>query len=278
VAELYVVATPIGNLMDMTFRAVEVLKTVDLIAAEDTRNTQKLLNHFDIHTPMMSYHDHNRMKAGEQLLGKLGEGLSIAIVTDAGTPIVSDPGYELIRDAWQMGHTVIPVPGACAGITALMGAGLNAEQFYFAGFLPREKGDRDAERSRLKELPATIIFYEAPHRIQKTLAAIYAAFGDREGCLCRELTKKFETFQRGKLSILISYFDTNEPRGEYVVLIEGRGDIEAESVSEDTIRSYAREAFQNGGRMKEVARSLSERFDLSRNDAYRIAQEEKDAI
>ena len=218
---LYIVPTPIGNLEDMTFRAIRILKEAHLIAAEDTRNTKKLLNYFEICTPLTSYHDHNKESSGRYLIEKLKQGQNIALVSDAGMPAISDPGYELVESAIEEGIPVVPLPGANAALTALVASGIKPQPFYFYGFLPRKKKERDAELNELKKLSSTIIFYEAPHRLKETVLAIYESFGDRKVTLCRELTKKYEEFARGLLSQIIQWLEENEPRGEYCIIIEG---------------------------------------------------------
>jgi len=218
---LYIVPTPIGNLEDMTFRAIRILKEAHLIAAEDTRNTKKLLNYFEICTPLTSYHDHNKESSGRYLIEKLKQGQNIALVSDAGMPAISDPGYELVESAIEEGIPVVPLPGANAALTALVASGIKPQPFYFYGFLPRKKKERDAELNELKKLSSTIIFYEAPHRLKETVLAIYESFGDRKVTLCRELTKKYEEFARGHLSQIIQWLEENEPRGEYCIIIEG---------------------------------------------------------
>lgn len=218
---LYIIPTPIGNLEDMTFRAIRILKEAHLIAAEDTRNTKKLLNYFEISTPLTSYHDHNKESSGRYLIEKLKQGQNIALVSDAGMPAISDPGYELVESAIEEGIPVVPLPGANAAITALVASGIKPQPFYFYGFLPRKKKERDEELNELKKLSSTIIFYEAPHRLKETVLAIYESFGDRKVTLCRELTKKYEEFARGHLSQIIQWLEENEPRGEYCIIIEG---------------------------------------------------------
>lgn len=215
---LYLVPTPIGNLDDMTFRAVATLKAVDLIAAEDTRNTQKLLNHFVIETHQISFHEHNTQQRIPELISRLQDGMSIAQVSDAGMPSISDPGKELVSAAIAAGIPVVPLPGANAGITALIASGLAPQPFTFYGFLDRKKSLQAEELGALAHHPATLIFYEAPHRLGKTLQAMADAFGpDRQAVLARELTKRYEEFARGTLEELM--IQAQEPRGEYVILI-----------------------------------------------------------
>ncbi|MDM8264124.1 16S rRNA (cytidine(1402)-2'-O)-methyltransferase [Limosilactobacillus vaginalis] len=219
---LYLVPTPIGNLDDMTFRAVKVLTGADLIAAEDTRHTQQLLNHFDIHTPEISFHEHNTEQRIPELIGKLKAGLTIAQCSDAGMPSISDPGKELVAAAVKEGIPVVPLPGANAGVTALIASGLVPQPFYFYGFLERKHQQQVQELEQLRNRSETMIFYEAPHRLKKTLKVMAEVFGDdRQAVLARELTKRYEEFSRGSLAELTAFYDEHQPRGEYVVLIAG---------------------------------------------------------
>ncbi len=219
---LYLVPTPIGNLDDMTFRAVKVLTGADLIAAEDTRHTQQLLNHFDIHTPEISFHEHNMEQRIPELIGKLKAGLTIAQCSDAGMPSISDPGKELVAAAVKEGIPVVPLPGANAGLTALIASGLVPQPFYFYGFLERKHQQQVQELEQLRNRSETMIFYEAPHRLKKTLKVMAEVFGDdRQAVLARELTKRYEEFSRGSLAELTAFYDEHQPRGEYVVLIAG---------------------------------------------------------
>lgn len=218
---LYLVPTPIGNLEDMTYRAIRILKEADLIAAEDTRQTVKLLNHFVISTPLVSYHEHNKRESGARLLEEIKEGKTVALVSDAGMPAISDPGYDLVIAALTADITVISLPGANAALTALIASGLPTDHFYFYGFLPRGKKDRIAELEKVKGLKASIIFYEAPHRLKETLAAIAQVLGDRKAAISRELTKKFEEYIRGTLNELVMWAEQNVVRGEFCIIIEG---------------------------------------------------------
>lgn len=222
---LYLCATPIGNLGDMTPRVVETLKTVDLIAAEDTRNSIKLLNHFEIHTPMTAYHEFNKVDKAKELVLKLLEGTNVALITDAGTPAISDPGEVLVQYCQEAGVPVTSLPGAAACITALTLSGLSTRRFCFEGFLPTEKADKKERRAILEELKGesrTMILYEAPHHLKATLEDLYEALGDRRITLCRELTKKFETILPTTLAEANAMYEKEEPRGEYVLVIEGR--------------------------------------------------------
>jgi 16S rRNA (cytidine1402-2'-O)-methyltransferase len=218
---LYIVPTPIGNLEDMTFRAVRILKEVDIIAAEDTRQTKKLLNHFEIHTPVISYHEHNKYTSGPQIVEQLKEGKSAALVSDAGMPGISDPGYELIVSALKEQCPVVPLPGANAALTALVASGLPTDHFYFFGFLERTKKEKKEQLELLKTVRETMIFYEAPHRLKETLAMMHEVFGNRRIAICRELTKRFEEFIRGTLREAVEWAETNEIRGEFCIIVEG---------------------------------------------------------
>lgn len=224
---LYVVATPIGNLGDLGARAVEVLHGVDIIAAEDTRHSQRLLQHYAIDTPLMAYHDHSDERALLKISACLGAGGSVALVSDAGTPLISDPGYRLVRAVQDAGFVVRPVPGACAAIAALSASGLATDRFLFEGFLPARAGARDNRLERLSRETATLIFYEAPHRVLECLRAMADAFGaGREAVLAREVTKTFETIRRGSLAELRDFVgaDSNQQKGEIVLLVAGARD------------------------------------------------------
>ena len=229
--KLYLCATPIGNLEDITLRVLRVLKEADLIAAEDTRNSIKLLNHFDIHTPLTSYHEYNKIEKAFQLVEKMRQGQNVALVTDAGTPGISDPGEELVRICRESGIEVTSLPGACACVTALSLSALPTRRFAFEAFLPREKKERAFILSSLKQETRTIVLYEAPHRLTKTLAELLDALGDRSLAVCRELTKKYETVFSTTLSGALSYYQEREPKGEFVLVVEGKsmGQIEEES-------------------------------------------------
>ncbi|MBR6149029.1 MAG: 16S rRNA (cytidine(1402)-2'-O)-methyltransferase [Lachnospiraceae bacterium] len=219
---LYLCATPIGNLSDMSPRVIETLKDADLIAAEDTRNSIKLLNHFDIDTPMTSYHEFNKVDKAKTLIGKLKEGQNIALITDAGTPAISDPGEVLVKMCQEENITVTSLPGPAALIVALTLSGLSTRRFCFEGFLPPEKKERRRILEELTNESRTIILYEAPHHLKGTLAELKEALGDRRITLCRELTKKFESVMPTTIFKAVSYYEENEPRGEYVLVIEGK--------------------------------------------------------
>lgn len=231
---LYLVATPIGNLEDMSMRALRILKEADVIAAEDTRNTKKLCNYFEIDTPLVSYHEHNLEFGGEKLLGYLREGKTVALVSDAGLPCISDPGADIVVKAIEEGFAVVPVPGANAAITALIASGLAPQPFFFYGFLTRNKKERRQQLERLRKREETILFYEAPHRLKETLKDMELVLGDRRIVLARELTKKFEEFLRGTLSEAVEWAQTEEIRGEFCIVLEGN----SESVEEEAEEVY----------------------------------------
>ncbi|WP_342047399.1 16S rRNA (cytidine(1402)-2'-O)-methyltransferase [Bacillus sp. OTU530] len=218
---LVLVPTPIGNLEDMTYRAVRILQEADLIAAEDTRQTKKLCHYFKIETPVTSYHEHNKDISGQKILDLLAEGKTVALVSDAGTPCISDPGYELVVAAVAHQYTVVPLPGANAALTALIASGLPTKHFHFYGFLQRQKKDRKEELSSLRHVRDTLIFYEAPHRLEDTLLAMLEAWGNRSVVLCRELTKKFEEFIRGTLEEAVQWAKSSEVRGEFCIIVQG---------------------------------------------------------
>ncbi len=260
---LYLCATPIGNLQDMTFRVLETLRTADLIAAEDTRNSIKLLNHFDIHTPMTSYHEYNKVEKAGQLVRLMAEGKHVALVTDAGTPAISDPGEILVRMCQENNIPVTSLPGSCACITALTLSGLSARRFCFEGFLPVDKRERRMVLEELQGESRTMVLYEAPHHLRGTLEELSRNLGDRRITLCRELTKKFETVMPTTLSGALEHFKTQEPRGEYVLVLEGKSfreqrrekilSWEAMSI-EDHMAYYERQGMDSKTAMKQVAR------------------------
>jgi len=274
---LYVVATPIGNLADITQRAIKILKDVELIACEDTRHTRKLLQHFGINTKTTSYHEHNENQRGDELLDLLKQGSDVAVVSDAGTPAISDPGFRLVRSAIENEITVVPVPGPSALITALVAAGLPTDEFFFAGFLPARASARQTRLRELASVPGTLIFYEAPHRLAATLKDAYETLGEREAVVARELTKLHEEVRRGRLSDLVEHYSQVEPRGEIVLLID-RNSIEtgeAESNSErsvgELVAQFEAEGIDHRAALKKAARELK----LSRAEAYRKLQTER---
>lgn len=219
--KLYICATPIGNLEDITWRVIRTLKEVDLIAAEDTRHSRKLLNYFEISTPLTSYHEHNKYDKAKELIKRMREGENIALVTDAGTPAISDPGEILVKMCCEENMEVTSLPGATACITALTLSALSSKRFSFEGFLPRDKKQRKEILNQIENEERTILFYEAPHHLKETLQEIYAKVGNRKIAVCRELTKKYETVFRGTLEEIIKYYEKNNPRGEYVLVLDG---------------------------------------------------------
>lgn len=231
---LYLVATPIGNLEDMSVRALRLLKEADVIAAEDTRNTRKLCNYFDIDTPLVSYHEHNIEFGGEKLLSYLREGKIVALVSDAGLPCISDPGADIVVKAIEEGFAVVPVPGANAAISALIASGLTPQPFFFHGFLSRNKKERRQQLEKLKKREETILFYEAPHRLKETLKDMELVLGNRRIVLARELTKKFEEFLRGTIAEAVEWSQSEEIRGEFCIVLEGNLNV----VEEDAEETY----------------------------------------
>jgi 16S rRNA (cytidine1402-2'-O)-methyltransferase len=269
---LYLVSTPIGNLEDITHRAVRLLGEVDVIACEDTRHTKKLLNHYGIKTRTISYHEHNESERAVELLGRLKEGANVAVVSDAGTPGISDPGFRLTRLAIENEITVVPVPGANALIAALVSSGMPTDEFFFGGFLPARSGARRTRLSELRSIAATLIFYEAPHRIAATLRDAQQMLGERQAVVARELTKMHEEIARGSLSELAARFSSGESaRGEMVLIID-RAVIGNESVDNDAgatigslVAKWENEGLDHRAALKKAAREMG----LSRDEAYR---------
>lgn len=270
---LYLCATPIGNLEDMTYRAIRILNEVDVIAAEDTRNSVKLLNHFDIHTPMTSYHHNNRYDKADYLIGMLLEGKNIALISDAGMPGISDPGEELVRRCIEEGIVVSPIPGATAGLSALICSGMDTSEFCFEGFLPAEKKDQRKILESLKNETRTMIFYEAPHRLYKTLSVFNEYFGNRDIAVCKELTKKHEKFSYMTLDKAVGYFAENEARGEYVLIIKGknRKELEAQAQAEFLempVEQHMQMYLDKGVDKKEAMKLVAKDRGLTKRDVY----------
>jgi 16S rRNA (cytidine1402-2'-O)-methyltransferase len=265
-AALYIIATPIGNLEDMTFRAVRILGEVDLIAAEDTRHSLKLLNHFNISKPLTSYFDHNKQFKGERILNALRQGKSVALISDAGTPCISDPGYQLVRDAVSENIRVIPIPGSCAAIAALSASGLPTDHFTFAGFPPSRQGKRRSFLAAVTELPGTLVIYEAPHRTVECLNDIREIMGERQVVVARELTKIYEELIRGTVSNVLQCVEKGKVRGEVVILIApGEAPIrESEPLDALLIRLMKKEGLS----VKDAASQASEIAGVSRSKAY----------
>lgn len=270
---LYLCATPIGNLEDMTFRCVRILKEVDLIAAEDTRNSIKLLNHFDIHTPMTSYHEYNKIAKAHTLIEHLENGEDIALITDAGTPGISDPGEELVAMCQEAGITVTAVPGAAACITALTISGLSTRRFAFEAFLPTDKKERQAVLNELMEETRTMIIYEAPHRLVRTLGLLLATLGDRRIRICRELTKKHETVFATTISAAVEYYKEQEPKGECVLVIEGKSrqeqiEEERQKWEEMSIQEHMDYYMDQGIQKKEAMKLVAKDRGVGKRDIY----------
>lgn len=277
---LYLCATPIGNLEDITLRVLSTLKSVDLIAAEDTRNSIKLLNHFEIKTPMTSYHEFNKIEKGHQLIEKLLLGTNIALITDAGMPGISDPGEELVKMAYEAMVPVTVLPGACACVTALTLSGLPTRRFCFEAFLPTDKKERKQVLAELLEETRTIVLYEAPHRLLKTLTELLTELSDRRITVCRELTKKHETAFQTTLSEAISYYTETEPKGECVLIIEGRN-VEARKKEEQeafaalTVTEHMNRYLSEGMAKKEAMKAVAADRGLSKREIYAMLLEKE---
>lgn len=277
---LYLCATPIGNLEDMTFRVIRTLKEVDLIAAEDTRNSIKLLNHFEIQTPMTSYHEYNKYEKGRKLVEKLLEGQNIALITDAGTPGISDPGEELVKMCYESGIPVTSLPGAAACITALTISGLSTRRFVFEAFLPSDKKEREQILKEMETETRTMIVYEAPHRLVKTLKLFLERLGNRKITVCRELTKRHETALAVTLEEAVAHYEANPPKGECVLVIEGKSREEAreeerkqweEMTIEDHMEVYTKQGMDKKSAMKAVAKDRG----VSKRDIYQYLESRK---
>ena len=271
--KLFLCATPIGNLEDITYRVLRTLKEVDLIAAEATRNSIKLLNHFEIKTPMTSYHEYNKIEKAYQLVDKMREGKNIALITDAGTPGISDPGEDLVRICYEEGIEVTSLPGPAACITALTMSGLPTRRFAFEAFLPREKKERALVLEQLKKETRTIILYEAPHHLVKTLEELLEALGNRKIAVCRELTKRYEEKTLASISEMLDYYKENEPRGEYVLVLEGKS---FETIAEEEKKSWEAMTIEEhmaiyegqGIDRKEAMKLVAKDRGISKRDVY----------
>ena len=271
--KLYLCATPIGNLDDITLRVLETLKTVDLIAAEDTRHSIKLLNHFDIKTPMTSYHEFNKVDKARYLVDKMREGVNVALITDAGTPGISDPGEELVKQCCEAGIELTSLPGPAACITALTISGLGTRRFCFEAFLPVDKKEKQWILEALKTDTRTITLYEAPHHLLRTLGELYEALGDRRAAVCRELTKKYETAFRTTLGEAVRYYGANEPKGECVIVIEGRSirDLKAEGQEdwkEMPLNQHMEHYLSQGRDKKEAMKLVAKDRGVSKREVY----------
>lgn len=271
--KLYLCATPIGNLEDITLRVLRTLKEADLIAAEDTRHSIKLLNHFDIKTPMTSYHEFNKVEKARYLVDKMREGTNVALITDAGTPGISDPGEELVRQCYEAGIEVTSLPGPAACITALTISGMATRRFAFEAFLPSDKKEKQEIFEELKKETRTIILYEAPHRLVRTLSELLENLGDRRISVCRELTKTHETVFRTTVSEALSYYETEEPRGEYVLVIEGKSRMEIQQEQERSweaisIEEHMKRYLDGGTDKKEAMKLVAKDRGMKKRDVY----------
>ena len=264
---IYLVATPIGNLEDITFRALEILKTVDIIAAEDTRHTLKLLNHYEITKPLISYHRHNEEIKTQGLIEKVLEGKNIAIVTDAGTPGISDPGEEIVKEAIKNEIEIIPIPGACALVNSLIVSGINTKEFSFYGFLPLNKKNRKEKLAQIKKEQKTVILYEAPHKLQKTLQDILENIGDIPACIVRELTKLHEEKTYGTISKLISNFE--QPKGEFVIILDlNKREEDEQEFTKMTLEEQYLLYERQGLEKKEIIKQIAKDRKVSKNEIY----------
>lgn len=273
--KLYIVGSPIGNLGDFSPRAIETLKSVDFICAEDTRVTAVLLAKFDIKKPMISYHEHNAKQRGQELLPRLLEGESCAVITDAGMPCISDPGEELVKLCCRHGVEVVAVPGATAAMTALAISGLPTKRFCFEGFLSTTKRIRREHLEQLKSLPQTLIFYEAPHKLKNTLADLLEVLGDRRISLCREMTKLHEEVQRGTIAEMAELYGEREPRGEYVLVVEGAKEATGSELTLEQAADLARELIDNGMKPSEASKEAAKQSGYSKSEIYRTVIEEQ---
>ena len=273
---LYVIATPIGNLEDITLRALAILKQVDLIAAEDTRHTRILLAHYQIQTPLTSYHEHNEQSRAPLLIERLQRGENLALVTDAGTPAISDPGYRLIAGAIGAGIRIVPVPGPSALLAALSASGMPTNRFVFEGFLPSKRSDRQKKLESLRDEPRTLVFYEAPHRLHESLADMRRIFGEREIAVGRELTKLHEEFVRGSLDDVNFELSRRELKGEITIVVRGASGRK-EAPSEEQLCSDIDRLAKQGAGIKQIAETLAARYGLPKRQIYRLALQRKDA-
>lgn len=270
---LYLVSTPIGNLDDFSPRAVETLSSVSLILAEDTRHSRRLLDRYGVHTPTASYHEHNEARTAPRLVERLLAGESLALISDAGTPLLSDPGERLVSAAIDAGIRIVPIPGASALLAALVASGIASERFTFFGFPPRKGRERATFLDEVARLPHTAVLYEAPGRVAATLGELAAAgSGERHVAVARELTKQFEELRRGTVAELARYYQDSPPRGEVVIVVAGRT-AAAEEPDEDALRVRAGELLASGKSARDAARALIAEYGVARNDAYRLAQE-----
>ncbi len=271
---LYLVATPIGNLEDLSPRAIRLLREVRLIAAEDTRHTRALLTHFDLHTPLTSYFEHNKLTKLDKILAELSLG-EVALVSDAGTPAINDPGYELVKAALEAGHTVSPVPGPSAPIAALAASGLPTDSFLYLGYLPRKSGERKTFVGQVANLPHTLIFFETPHRLLEALVDLEHVLGDRPICAAREISKVHEEFVRGCISQVRAHFMEREPRGEFVLVISGQSAVQSEAWSRERLIESIQKALKTGQKAREIASELAELSGWNKKEIYALVIEHK---
>ncbi|MBS2002702.1 MAG: 16S rRNA (cytidine(1402)-2'-O)-methyltransferase [Cyanobacteria bacterium SZAS LIN-5] len=274
---LFIVATPIGNLDDLTIRIRKVIEQSKFVLAEDTRVTIKILNHLNLKKQMVSCHEHNEGARLQELAQAAAQGDSVALISDAGTPLISDPGYQIVREAIALGMSVVPIPGPSAFLLALVGSGLPCDKFVFEGFLPDKVS---AQKSRLEELRTdnrTIVFYVSPHKLIKNLTALLDVFGDRDICLARELTKLHEEFVRGKISTIIEKYSNQEIRGEFVLVVAGMTANSQSETTEDELRDAIRKELKANRSVKDIAALLADQFHCKKSDVYRLALDEQNA-
>jgi 16S rRNA (cytidine1402-2'-O)-methyltransferase len=266
---LYVVATPIGNLGDVSLRALSVLASADLVLCEDTRISRRLLDRYGLNPSLLAYHDHNAASVRPKILAKLSEGAAVALVSDAGTPLVSDPGYKLVQAAIEAGHKVFPVPGASAALAALVAAGLPTDRFFFEGFLPPKSGQRKNRIAELAAIPATLVFYETGPRLAESLADLSAILGARDAAMCRELTKSYEEVRRGSIASLAAHYKDAEPKGE-IVLVVGPPDPDAEKISDERVDELLGSALKKFS-VKDAASLIANETGLPKREIYQRA-------
>jgi len=272
---LYLVATPIGNLQDISLRAIDVLRSVDLIACEDTRHTRKLLTHFRISNALTSYHEHNEFERADELGDRLLKGESIAIVSDAGTPGICDPSFRIVQRAHEIGAKVEPIPGAVAFVSAVVASGLATDSIFFGGFLPSKKGERRKRLEEVRDIPATLVFYETPHRLQKSLADCIEVLGDRSASIARELTKLHEEIATGDLSELLNKFSESTVRGEIVLVIDRGKKVVVANADTASLPARVKELENDGNDHKTALKRAAKEFGLSKSKAYRLMESSK---
>jgi len=272
---LYLVATPIGNLQDITLRAIETLRSVDIIACEDTRHTRNLLNHFRITGKTISYHEHNEQERAEELIDRIILGESVAIVSDAGTPGICDPGFRIVQRAIDIGATVVPIPGATAFVSALVASGLASDSIFFGGFLPSKKGERRKRLEQIKNIPATLVLYEAPHRLSKSLTDCFEILGNRKAAVARELTKLHEEIIRGSLAEVAKFYSSASVRGEIVLVIDRQADAPPPAASPVSVADRVVQLENEGIDRKSSLKQAAKEFGISKSEAYRFIESAK---